>query len=90
MATAEPTTKDRLTVKIHFTDDGLPYCTLPTGKLRFGTILEYVEKPSQTPSGGKFTSRRFTLRAPGGRKWYGQVKKDSNVVTLRPAPATKK
>lgn len=86
MATAEPTKKDRLVVKVHFDEKEMPYCTLPTGKVRFGVITHYVEKPSQTPSGGKFTSRRFTLRAPGGRRWYGQMKKGSDLVTLRPAP----
>lgn len=58
------------------------------------TITEYVENTgSRAPTkskkpgaiGGKFVSRRFTVRDADGRKWYGQVKEGTDIVRLRPA-----
>lgn len=89
MATASPVKSDRLTVRAHFDQHGfLSHVTLPKGpgsRRPFGKVLHYIETPRETPSGGKYISRQFTLAAPGGRKWYGTMKKDSDVVTLRPA-----
>lgn len=49
------------------------------------TILHYVDNPAaRTPTGGKFRAIRFTVRIDG-RKWVGQVKKDTDIVRLRPA-----
>lgn len=49
------------------------------------TVLHYVDNPgARTPTGGKFRSIRFTVNIDG-RKWVGQVKKDTDIVRLRPA-----
>lgn len=46
-------------------------------------VLHYREAPSFTPTGGRFTSRRFTVRTADGRKWFGQTKNGTDVVRLR-------
>lgn len=50
------------------------------------TVLHYREAPSITPTGGKFTSRRFTVRTPDGKRWVGQTKNGTDIVRLRPDP----
>lgn len=63
------------------------------GRLKGAVVLEYVEKPSKTPTGGTFISRRMTIslkEKDGTRsKWVGQMRKDTDVVILRPAPSKK-
>lgn len=55
-----------------------------TNRLR-ATITQYVENTgARTPSGGKFTSQRFTAMIDG-RKWFGQTKNGTDIVRLRPA-----
>lgn len=88
MTTAVPSPDDRITVRIRFENE-VPVAYLPRGRnarLPFGRITHYVERPGKTPTGGRYTSRKFTLRAPGGRVWYGTMKKDSDIVRCRPAP----
>lgn len=60
----------------------------PTGHrypLRGAILLQYVEKPDRTPTGGRFTSKRLRLRYKG-KKWVGQVKNGTDVVRLRLEP----
>lgn len=82
---------DRLLVAF---DDMYGNAYIPRGRNAgkvFGTVLEFIERPSKTPTGGQFISKRFTLRTPDGKKWYGtcsEKKKDSKgryLVTCRPA-----
>jgi hypothetical protein len=63
------------------------YSTTPTGRVsvkRFGRLLEYVERPNRTPSGGRYTSRRVTVRRDDGTRWVGQFKNGAETVILRP------
>jgi hypothetical protein len=56
---------------------------------RIGAIVELVTNDgARTPSGGKFTSRRLTVRfRDDSRRWVGQFKNDEKVlVILRPLP----
>lgn len=49
------------------------------------TVLRYVEtEGARTPTGGKYTRRNVLLRLPDGQKWMGTLRKDSDLVTLRP------
>lgn len=79
------TDERRLTVRF----DTVNYqAVVPRGRnagQRIGTVLHYVETPRETPSGGKYTARQFTLRTPGGDLWFGTLPKDSDIVRLRPA-----
>lgn len=55
-----------------------------TNRLR-ATVLHFVDnEAARTPTGGKFRAIRFTVRIDG-RKWFGQVKKGTDIVRLRPA-----
>jgi|KBSSwiStaDraftv2_1062776.scaffolds.fasta_scaffold1326537_2 hypothetical protein len=54
---------------------------------RIGTVVELVTNDgARTPSGGKFTSRRLTVRLRGDdRRWVGQFKNGEKThVILRP------
>lgn len=54
---------------------------------RIGIVQEYVtNEGARTPSGGKFTSRRITVKFTGDdRRWVGQFKADeSTFVKVRP------
>lgn len=59
----------------------------PNAGKRIGTVTHFVERPAETPTGGKYTSRKFRVTMPGGRVWYGTVKKGTNLVKLRPSDA---
>lgn len=54
--------------------------------LQGAVLLHYVEKPAVTPTGGRYTARRMTIRTADGRKWVGTMKKGTDSVKLRPAP----
>lgn len=47
------------------------------------TLLHYVETPATTPTGGRYTARRLTVRTADGRKWVGTLKNGTDVVRLR-------
>lgn len=49
-------------------------------------VLHYVEKPAKTPTGGRYVKRAMTIRTKDGRKWVGTMRKDTDIVILRPAP----
>lgn len=54
---------------------------------RIGTVLEYVKNEgARTPSGGKFTSHRITVKLTGdSRRWVGQFKTgETQFVKIRP------
>lgn len=51
-------------------------------RLKGAVVTEFVERPTQTPTGGRYTSQRFTVRYQG-KKWYGTVKNGTDVVRLR-------
>lgn len=55
-----------------------------TNRLK-ATLVHYREAPAVTPTGGKFTSRRFTV-VIDGRRWVGQTKNGTDIVRLRPDP----
>ena len=64
------------------------FSTTPTGRVsvnRFGRLLEYVERPNRTPSGGRYISRRVTVRRSDGTQWVGQFKNGAETVILRPS-----
>lgn len=86
---SEPSNKSR--IEIYFNPETLeawPASVPPRGRHksnRIGTVLHYVENPAaRMPNGGaKFTRRQFTIVIQG-MKWVGTMKKDSNIVKLRP------
>lgn len=53
--------------------------------LKGAVLLQYVERPDRTPTGGRFTARRLRVRYKG-KKWVGQVKDGTDVVRLRLEP----
>lgn len=79
---------DSRTVKVDLaTFDVYPQSGNRTAGNRIGTILEYVENQgARTPSGGKFTSRRITVKLTGDeRRWVGQFKADeTSMIKIRP------
>jgi hypothetical protein len=91
-ATPKPPTpaKERHTVRIPAvtsqSEDMRVYLAQRGPRVQFGFLLEYVEKPSKTPTGGRFTSRRVTVKRTDGTIWVGQYKKDATTVILRPKP----
>jgi len=54
--------------------------------LRGALVLQYKEGPARTPTGGVYTRRGLTVRTKDGKRWYGTVKNDTDVVKLRLAP----
>jgi hypothetical protein len=85
----EPELTDRLTVRFDPKTLGLWPETVRTrsrrNRLKKAHVVEYVENPAaRTPSGGKYTSRRFTVIIEGVR-WYGTVKNGTDIVRLRRA-----
>lgn len=79
--------KTRLTVR--FDPENLRlYRSNPKRRTPFPglTLLRYQESPARTPSGGRYTRRALTVRTRDGRKWWGNVKKDTDIVILRLAP----
>lgn len=80
---------DRLNVKVD-TDRMKVYSETTvrrTNTNAIGQIVEYVvNEGCRTPSGGRFTSRRMTVRVTGDdRTWVGQMKAGAlDMVRLRP------
>lgn len=77
--------KERLTVRA----DVETFAVYPEKgpRHRIGTVLQYVVNDAcRTPTGGKFQSRRLTVRLRGDdRDWVGQFRKgEKTVVILRP------
>lgn len=86
MAKKNATVEERVTVRVDTTTFAVYQGTNGPRK-RIGTVLHYVENDgARTPSGGKFQSRRLTVRLSGDdRDWVGQFKSDEKtVVILRP------
>lgn len=54
--------------------------------LRGAFVLRYAETTALTPTNGRYTRRSLTVRTKDGRRWYGLVKRDTDVVKLRLAP----
>ncbi len=78
--------KERITVRVD-----IPTMAVYKGtngpRKRIGTVVRFVEnEANRTPTGGRYTSRRLTVRLRGDdRDWVGQFKKDEHtVVILRP------
>lgn len=84
---ATPTpVKERITVRVD-TETFAVYHGKNGPRRRIGTVLHYVENgANRTPTGGKYTSRRLTVRLQGDdRDWVGQFRKDEkSTVILRP------
>jgi len=78
--------KERKTVRVDLATFAVYQGTNGPRK-RIGTVLRYVEnQANRTPTGGRYVSRRLTVRLTGDdRDWVGQFKKDeTKVVILRP------
>ena len=84
---ATPTpVKERRTVRVD-TKTFAVYQHKNGPRKRIGTVTHYVvNEANRTPTGGRYTSRRLTVRLTGDpRDWVGQFKKDEKtVVILRP------
>ena len=58
-------------------------------RLRGAVVTHMViNEGARTPTGGLFTSIRFTVNY-NGMKWVGQTKKGTDIVRLRPFPGMK-
>lgn len=62
--------------------------------LKNAVLLRYVEQPSLTPTGGRYIARRLLVQTVNPktrelRRWVGTMKKDTDVVRLRPEPKGK-
>ena len=68
------------------TEDMRVYLAQNGPRVKFGHLLEYVEAPGKTPTGGRFTSRRVTVKRVDGTTWVGQYKNGATTVILRPKP----
>lgn len=82
-ATTKPT-KERRTVRV---DLNKFFVYTETGRKPIGIVTRYVENTgARTPSGGKYVSRRLTVRFPDDeRQWVGQFKSgEHRFVILRP------
>lgn len=80
------TEKERRTVRIDL-DTFAVYQGANGPRRRIGTVTHYVENDgARTPSGGRFQSRRLTVKFPNDdRKWVGQFRNgEKTVVQLRP------
>lgn len=83
------TEKVRPVVAIDIPSSMNVHTVTPTGRKsvrKFGVLLEYVERPNVTPTGGRYISRRVTVRRDDGTRWVGQFKNGADTVILRPAP----
>jgi hypothetical protein len=49
-------------------------------------LLRFTRKPAKTPTGGRYVARRLLVRHQDGTRWVGTMRKDSDIVTLRPEP----
>jgi len=84
-ATPKPS-KERMTVRVDLSTFAVFKGTNGPRK-RIGTVVRYVENgANRTPTGGRYTSRRLTVRLTGDdRDWVGQFKNgEYKVVILRP------
>lgn len=54
--------------------------------LRDAVVLRYAETTAVTPTGGRYTRRALTVRTRDGRRWYGLIRRGTDVVKLRLAP----
>jgi hypothetical protein len=80
--------KERLTVRVDL-DTFAVYQGTKGPRKRIGNVKVYVEnEANRTPTGGRYTSRRLTVKLRGDdRDWVGQFRKDEkSVVILRPLP----
>lgn len=80
--------KERITVRVDLSKMAV-YQGERGPRKRIGTVIRHVEnEANRTPTGGRYTSRRLTVRLTGDeRDWIGQFKKDEHtVVILRPLP----
>lgn len=86
---AIPTPKrERRTVRVNLDTLAVyPTTGYRTATNRIGTVVHYViNEGARTPSKGKYTSRRLTVRLSGdSRAWVGQFKTgETETVILRP------
>lgn len=86
--TTPPEEKERRTVRVDLETFAV---YLPMGNRipanRIGWVVHYVVNDgARTPSKGKYTSRRLTVRLTGdNRKWVGQFRNgEKTTVILRP------
>jgi hypothetical protein len=80
--------KERITVRVDTTTFAV-YQGKNGPRRRIGTVTHYVKnEANRTPTGGRYTSRRLTVRLRGDdRDWVGQFKKDEKIVViLHPRP----
>lgn len=84
MTTPTTTTEDRKHVRV----DLEKFDVFPEkGHLkRIGKVVKYVERQgAKTPTGGRFTARRITVRLTDGTLWVGQFKNgETRKIILRP------
>lgn len=85
-----PEKKERRTVRVNLDTFAVyPETGHRNAANRIGTVVHYVvNEGARTPSKGKYTSRRLTVRLTGDdRKWVGQFKSgETETVILRPLP----
>lgn len=79
------TSTDRLVVRFDTVSARAFIAQGPNKGKPIGTVLHYIETPRKTPTGGRYVAKQFTLRTPNGRKWFGTMKSDSDIVRCRPA-----
>ena len=84
--TGEVERKDRLVIRFDTENHKI---LKPSGRrtpLHGAVLLHYTETPAKTPSGGRYTARRLTVRTADGKRWVGSMKNGTDVVRLRPEP----
>jgi hypothetical protein len=75
--------KTHLTIRFDTVEHRILKATGHRWPMRGATLLQYVEKPDRTPTGGRFTARRLRVRTANGKTWVGQMKNGTDVVRLR-------
>jgi len=89
-AVPTPESEERQTVRVDTETFAVYPETGPrTYDTRIGAVVQYVTNDgARTPSGGKYISRRVTVRLSGDdRRWVGQFKNDEKtLIVLRPLP----
>lgn len=86
---AQPKTKgERRTVRVNLDTFAVyPLDGYRNERNRIGSVVQYVRNDgARTPSGGRYTSRRITVRLTGdSRRWVGTFKSgEKEIVRLRP------
>lgn len=80
--------KERRTVRVNTDTFAVyPLDGPRSDRTRIGQVVQYVRNDgARTPSGGRYVSRRVTVRLTGdSRRWVGQFKSgESEKVILRP------